>query len=329
MVKKLIPLKHPPPSLLTDQEFQDIESLNGKFDWTLDWRQIEPGPLRFRITTFGHPEINVMRVDFNRGFHQIGTPPPGAITLGLTDIESGGLKSNGIDTEPGTLINFSYENSLDSINKGQFGGYVISLSESVIRSAFSNAGLDEELVKVIKQFRFWSPTEESHEQLRQTLHALRDVAISEGSEGLRKWEPVFNQDLPASIVNILAGENEQPLLSAPKFQARALKRALQIISQYDRMPASVKAFSVLVGASWSTLERAFVNEFGIPPKSCIKIRRLTAVQTELIKQGSATTVKEVAGQWGFQHMGSFAADYKKQFGELPSETLNRLNKMPG
>ena len=56
----------------------------------------------------------------------------------------------------------------------------------------------------------------------------------------------------------------------------------------------------------------------------MKARRLAAVQSELIKQGSAATIHEVANQWGFRHMGSFAADYKKQFGELPSETLGRL-----
>jgi AraC family ethanolamine operon transcriptional activator len=39
------------------------------------------------------------------------------------------------------------------------------------------------------------------------------------------------------------------------------------------------------------------------------------------------TILEIANQWGFQHMSSFAADYKKQFGELPSETLKRFDSI--
>jgi AraC family ethanolamine operon transcriptional activator len=32
-------------------------------------------------------------------------------------------------------------------------------------------------------------------------------------------------------------------------------------------------------------------------------------------------VNETAQSWGFFHLGQFAADYSKLFGELPSQTL--------
>ena len=53
-------------------------------------------------------------------------------------------------------------------------------------------------------------------------------------------------------------------------------------------------------------------------------RRLVAVQTELIRQGPTAVISDIANHWGFWHMGGFASDYKKQFGELPSQTLLRL-----
>ena len=244
--------------------------------------------------------------------------------MGLPDIESGVLKSNGIDCSPGTLINFSYGNLLDTTNQGAFGGFVFSFSEAAIARVFSDIGVDTELVKEINKTRFWEPSGDRHQQLRQILCALRETAIAEGNTGLEKWRLVFNQDLPAIIAEILSGDNQQPMPAAPKFQIRALERALQIMGESDQIPVSIKALSVLAGASWSTLERAFLNEFGITPKAYSKVRRLTAVQTELIKKGSSATISDVAAQWGFQHMGSFAADYKKQFGELPSQTLDRL-----
>lgn len=320
----MVNLKQSPPGLFINREFRDIESLNGIFGWELDWRQIEPGPLLFRITAFGHAEISVMRVEFNRGFHQISKPPPGAITMGLPDVESGILRSNGVDTSPGTLINFSYGNVLDTVNQGKFGGYVMSFSDAALRTAFAGIGLDPELAGGVSQSRFWGPAGTGHAQLRQTLHALKEVALAEGNDGLEKWGSIFNQDLPATVASIISGESHQPTLSTPKFQARALERALQIMNEYEQMPTSVKALSALAGASWSTLERAFLNEFGITPKAYVNVRRLTAVQNQLIKQGPAATIRDVAGQWGFQHMGSFAADYKRQFGELPSETLGRM-----
>jgi AraC family ethanolamine operon transcriptional activator len=326
MVSTLLSEDFPVPGLLLDQEFHDVESLNRIFGWDLDWRQIEPGPLVFRLTAFGHTDISVMRVEFNRSFHQIGNPPNGAITLGLPDVESGILKWNGADVNPGTLINFNSGKLLDTVNQGVFGGFVISLSEAILSASFADAGLDPKLLDGINQFRFWSPSGE-HEQLRRILHALKDVALSEGDDGLERWALVFNQDLPAITTSILSSVSHQPDLSAPMFQVRALERALHIISNYDEMPVSIKALSTLAGASWSTIERAFLKEFGIVPKAYMRARRLGVVQAELIKQGPGATIGEVASQCGFQHMSSFAADYRKQFGESPSETLKRLSRV--
>ena len=38
---------------------------------------------------------------------------------------------------------------------------------------------------------------------------------------------------------------------------------------------------------------------------------------------STTRVTDVANEWGFWHLGQFAADYRRHFGELPSETFER------
>ncbi|MFD2500918.1 hypothetical protein ACFSTI_21320 [Rhizorhabdus histidinilytica] len=34
---------------------------------------------------------------------------------------------------------------------------------------------------------------------------------------------------------------------------------------------------------------------------------------------------EIACRWGFYQFGRFAAQYRRLFGELPSETLRKLN----
>jgi transcriptional regulator GlxA family with amidase domain len=37
---------------------------------------------------------------------------------------------------------------------------------------------------------------------------------------------------------------------------------------------------------------------------------------------------DVANAWGFWHMGQFARNYKRQFGELPSERYRRHSGSP-
>ena len=45
---------------------------------------------------------------------------------------------------------------------------------------------------------------------------------------------------------------------------------------------------------------------------------------EALKRGQAeTSVTEIAKSCGFNHMSRFSAEYRKRFGENPSETLGR------
>ena len=69
----------------------------------------------------------------------------------------------------------------------------------------------------------------------------------------------------------------------------------------------------------------FLKRIGITPKKYIKFLRMARVHHGLKNfevQGCASII-ELAGMHGFWHMGQFAADYRKIYGELPSETQAR------
>jgi AraC-like DNA-binding protein len=44
---------------------------------------------------------------------------------------------------------------------------------------------------------------------------------------------------------------------------------------------------------------------------------------QMLKQGNGVT--DAATAWGFWHFGHFSQEYKKLFGELPSDTLRRYS----
>lgn len=80
-----------------------------------------------------------------------------------------------------------------------------------------------------------------------------------------------------------------------------------------------------LGVSDRTLRLAFHERFGIGHMAFFKVLRLNAVR-DLLKQLAHTSVQEAANALGFTHLGNFAADYSRHFGELPSETIKRCQQ---
>lgn len=62
---------------------------------------------------------------------------------------------------------------------------------------------------------------------------------------------------------------------------------------------------------------------GLSPVQYLRAARLLGVRRELLRAGPVIRVSDAAARWGFWRLSQFAADYKRLFGELPSETLGR------
>lgn len=70
------------------------------------------------------------------------------------------------------------------------------------------------------------------------------------------------------------------------------------------------------------LRYLFMDLIGVSPMKYIKLIKLNKVRKEIINAGDNAMIYMIANKWGFINSGQFATDYKKLFGELPSDTLN-------
>ena len=76
------------------------------------------------------------------------------------------------------------------------------------------------------------------------------------------------------------------------------------------------------GVSSRTVERAFLRT-GCTPLEYLRGVRLEQARRILSDRAPAATVAEAAILAGFTHLGRFSAEYRRRFGELPSQTLLR------
>jgi transcriptional regulator GlxA family with amidase domain len=54
--------------------------------------------------------------------------------------------------------------------------------------------------------------------------------------------------------------------------------------------------------------------------------RLDEVRKALLQAEREEGVAAIAMRWGFDHMGRFSSDYRKRYGESPSQTLRNPRK---
>ena len=79
----------------------------------------------------------------------------------------------------------------------------------------------------------------------------------------------------------------------------------------QKAKGSVSALEKLCGVSVRTLERHFLETYGLRPKAWLaEQRQLQAVK--LLKEGSS--VKEIAANLGYKHSTHFSRDFKGRWG---------------
>ena len=92
---------------------------------------------------------------------------------------------------------------------------------------------------------------------------------------------------------------------------------------------SLRALSEAARCSERVLQYAFHEVYGVGPQGWFQAMKLNEANRELRAQGPGeVSVTDVALRWGFTHFGRFSVEYRRMFGERPSETLKRASR-PG
>jgi AraC-like DNA-binding protein len=134
-----------------------------------------------------------------------------------------------------------------------------------------------------------------------------------------------SSNLLATLLVSAAIPSETPCRKfAPNAGRSGLRRAEEYLAEHLSEPISIADVAEIAGMSARNLSREFRRHRGTTIKEFIKARRLEAAnRTLLAAEPKSTNVTQVALDLGFEQLGRFSGDYKKTFGEKPSETLTR------
>lgn len=122
------------------------------------------------------------------------------------------------------------------------------------------------------------------------------------------------------------GNSLSAVLERP--EQEVLPKHLRMVEDYMRAhldaPITNELLAEMTGVSLRTLYNSFKKFRGVSPMRYLKDLRMEKVREELLDTGKIRNVTTVATRWGFFELGRFAAEYRKRYGESPSDTLRRL-----
>jgi AraC-like DNA-binding protein len=160
---------------------------------------------------------------------------------------------------------------------------------------------------------------------RLVHHILSEVNQSEST---LSWSAIVDQIERTLMATLLLSHrhNYSDVIGQPGGSAapRYVRRAEEYMQAHAHRPITIDDIVAAVGVGARTLSWGFKRYRGVSPLAHLRAIRLDGARKDLTRSISQTgSVTDVALRWGFSHLGRFARDYARRFGELPSETLWR------
>lgn len=272
------------------------------------------GDLSFMHVAFGDVEISVK------------SPEEDADGLILYLITSG----SGVLRLAGKEIEFSVHRGLIrdlaapvNAREAGFGAFALPLSKRKLKAhARSLIGDEVDLVGLTfePEIDFAAP---GGTIIRNTIHYIAEAL---DSAPLELDNPILNaqmEDLLLTQCLTLLPNSYQDALNGRTVATIVpyhVKRAREYIHAHADKKLGLADIAAAAGCGYRCVQRGFMDAYGVSPMAYLRMVRLKRIRAQLLARQGGSAVSDIAKKWGFPHMGRFAQVYRREFGELPSET---------
>jgi AraC family ethanolamine operon transcriptional activator len=283
--------------------------------WVFDFAQLEGGPCAGEMLSLQDGPFQFIQMRMDRSVRRGGTTPAGQFSLAMHAQPKLFALTHGETYGDDVIVLTPGGSQLDSVSHDPTNLFAVSVREDVFRSMLEEAGwpLPEGGPGSV---RLLTPPAGKVAQLREALWLVREMAV-DGQCGAPLWHLVS-----ACLVDCLASLGSPGRTPPDSRRRRVAAQGIAYILDNLASPVKLADICRVAGVSERTLIYAFKEYLGITPKAFLNISRLNRVRREL-ECARVASVTDAATLWGFWHMGQFSADYKRFFGELPSQTLAR------
>ncbi len=311
--------------VLIAQQFDSFEELADiVVGWDTDFRQLNAESFKSQLFQARVGSLLISNAHFGCHVDQRGATPAGMRTFAVPDADCAEIRWFGHLVGPDVLLVFPTHGEVQAFSRPGFSVSTFSIPEALLEEFFERnegpgldraLGSDETIIPAPPLLL---------EKLRFQLRQMREIAQKESDLPLRR---VLSEELQTRLLfalfRILTRAKPASTLSKADSH-RILAPIFDYLHAYPQRPLRTADLCTIAQVSERTLQNHFKRKVGMTPMAYLTGQRLNGVHRELWRADPYTTaVSDVANHWSFWHMGQFAADYRRLFGELPSATLKR------
>jgi AraC family ethanolamine operon transcriptional activator len=308
-----------PAGLAVDVRTSSGEPLLPPPGWDIEYVQLETGRCVCRRTAVHTARMQLCLESWSLGVLAAGRVPRGAVTFLLPLGRGGSARVQRRPAAAGEVAVLFDGAALDYRSAG-----ASRLASVTIESSALEGHVHRLFGRGVGELRLQgrlSALRTEHSSFQRLVQSASSRAASQ-PRLLRDHS--FASALERTVVKALLSEFEGSREPDPPSHGRALARNAEAFLRQNRSePPTIAALCDALHASERTLHEAFREHLGTTPKAYLKTLRLNAARHDLLMAAESTRVTDVALDWGFLHFGWFSQDYRRLFGETPSQTLHR------
>ncbi|TDX28154.1 AraC family ethanolamine operon transcriptional activator [Modicisalibacter xianhensis] len=284
-------------------------------DWCQEYDQISSGAFYGRIDEVQLDEMQVFREHTSQALRQQCNVWPESLWIGIPAALA--CRINGRPVGEAEVMCQPGHRDFELVTPEDFTIYGLVVSRRLLASAAGEAGLAllERAPTTYMRLRLPPQTRDSVTFLiERLLQASRDPLAPQ----------VHRDILMMALIELL--QKEMPCDDVPPsypHRKRVVDQVKRYVDDPEHAPVTVAELCELTHVSQRTLQYCFTSILGISPVQFLRTSRLNRVRRVLTQPEGTTTVTRAANDWGFYHLGQFSQDYRRLFGESPSETLGR------
>jgi len=295
----------------------DLEMLSDVArNWDNRWLQMKRGNVQVDLKLLHTPRMEISWISYSNAVYITGSHPPGTVSLSLVR-SKGYISQQNQNLEPYELLIYTDGDELDYLTNDENQIFTVAVESDFFFQSF-----------------FWH-FGKSFEKTKGKRLAVKEELVDLFILNIQRWLKYFDSQHSQKIEIEHYCSVEEEILGQlfslirmmepePRKEKFDLAKVRDVLHKNIDNIFTISDLVSELDISPRTMQHHFQKKFGMTPKKYLHHLRLNAIRSELIRgESDRIKISEVALKYGFFHSSHFGSEYKKMFGETPSQTLER------